>query len=280
MRTILRLVLLASAALLAPLGHAAYNCTVSSSGFSAAYDPTSGSTNITQTSFTITCTRALSDANTMNWANAANNGLHPTGFNRNRAQFGASRINYDLYRDSACAGQWRGGTANDINSTLNFGGSLTASVTVNYWGCIPAGQTGLPAGTYTDTVTMTLTYGPFNTTATGTFPVNIYTPAQCSLSTAPGNVVFNYIAFGAAANASTSYGVTCTNSLSYTMALDATSGTILGVSYTLALGASSATGTGSAQSYTISGNIAAGQAGTCASGSCSASQGRVLTVTY
>jgi len=280
MRTILRLVVLASALLAAPLVHAAYNCSVSSPGFSAAYSPTSPTTTIVQTSFTITCTRALSDANTMNWANAANNGLHPTGGNRNRAQFGASRINYDVYRDSGCAGQWRSGTANDINSTLNFGGSTTASVTVSYWGCIPAGQTGLPAGTYTDTVTMTLTYGPSNFTATGTFPVSIATPAQCSLTTAPGNVVFNYVTFGSAANASTTFGVTCTSYLPYTMALDATSGTILGVNYTLALSAGSGTGNGSQQSYTISGNIVAGQAGTCASGSCSASQGRTLTITY
>lgn len=280
MRTVLRLVLLAAALALAPLAHAVYSCSVSSPGFSAAYDPASPSTNITQTSFTITCTRSLSDANTMNWANAANNGLHPAGGGRNRAQSGASRISYDIYRDSACANQWRGGTNNDINSTLNFGGSLSASVTVSYWGCIPAGQTGLPAGTYTDTVTMTLTYGPFNTIATGTFPVSIATPAQCSLSTPPGNVVFNYTGFGAAANASTVYGVTCTTYLAYTMALDATSGTLVGVNYTLALSAPGATGNGAEQSYTISGNIAAGQSGTCATATCTASQARTLTVGY
>ncbi len=280
MRAILRFVLLAAAMLLPPLAQAAYNCTVSSPGFTAAYDPTSPSTNIVQTSFTITCTRALSDANTMNWANAANNGLHPTGGSRNRAQLGGSRISYDVYRDSACASQWRNGTSNDINATLNFGGSTTASVTVSFWACIPARQTGLPAGTYTDTVTMTLTYGPFNSTTTGAFPVSIATPAQCSLTSAPGNVVFNYVAFGGAANASTTYGVTCTSFLAYTMALDATSGTILGLNYTLGLSAGGATGSGAQQSYTISGNIAAGQSGTCASGSCSASQGRTLTLTY
>lgn len=279
MRTILRLALLCSALALAPLAHAAYNCSVSSSGFSVAYDPGSGSTNITVASFTINCTRALSDANTMNWANAANNGLHASG-NQNRAQLGTQRINYDLYRNSTCGQQWRNNAANDINGTLNFGGSLSASLTVSYWACIPAGQTGLAAGTYTDTVTMTLTYGPANFTTTGSFPVNIATPATCSLSTAPGNVVFNYVGFGAAANASTTFGVRCTSFLPYTMALDATSGTLLGVNYTLALSASSATGTGSPQTYTISGNIVAGQAGTCATASCSASQARRLTVTY
>lgn len=278
MKTILRSCLCAGLLLLPGLAAAAYNCSVTSPGFSTAYDPASASTNITTTSFTITCTRALSDANTMSWSNSANNGLFPRGGGRNRAAFGASRINYDSYKDSACGTQWRGGTT--FSGTLNFGGSTSASTTVSFWGCVPAGQTGLPAGTYTDTVTMTLTYGPFSSTATGTFGVSIATPPVCNLTTAPGNVVFNYTGFGAVANASTTYGVTCTSFLPYTMALDATSGTILGVNYTLALTAASATGSGVQQSYGINGTIAAGQAGTCAAGSCAASQARTLTITY
>ena len=127
---------------------------------------------------------------------------------------------------------------------------------------------------------MSLYYGPAFTLATGMFPVSIATPAVCNLTTAPGNLVFNYTGFGAVANASTTYAVTCTTFLTYTMALDAVSGTILGVNYTLALTAASGTGNGLAQSYGINGAIAAGQAGTCATGTCTASQGRTLTVTY
>jgi spore coat protein U-like protein len=278
MRTILRIVLSAAALAFATLGHAAYNCNVSSSGFGAAYDPTSPNTNVVQASFTITCTRAAGDPSTMTWQNQANNGTFPTGGNRNRAGFGASRISYDVYRDGGCLNQWRGGGGSSINGTLNFGGSTFASMTVSYWACIPAGQAGLPAGTYTDKVTMTLNYPGGN--ATGQFNVAINTPAQCTLSTAPGDVVFTYVTFGAAANASTTYGVTCTNFLPYTMALDATSGTVIGLSYTLGLSAAGATGSGAAQSYSINGNIAAGQAGTCATATCTASQGRTLTVSY
>ena len=279
MRNVLRSVLLLCALLGCAAAQAAYNCSITSPGFSTAYNPGAATDNVTSTYFTISCTRALSDASTMSWTATANNGLYPRGGGRNRAAFGGNRINYDVYHDSACGTQWRGG-GSSYSGTLNFGGSTSASLNVTYYGCVPSGQTGLAAGTYTDTVTMTLTYGPFGFTDTGTLAVSIATPATCNLSTAPGDVVFNYVGFGAAANASTSYGVTCTHYLPYTMALDATSGTILGVNYTLALSASSATGTGSAQSYTISGNIAAGQAGTCASGSCSASQARTLTITY
>jgi spore coat protein U-like protein len=280
MRAPLRMLLLLAAMLLAPgLASAAYNCSITSPGFATAYSPTVPTDNVTPTYFTITCTRGLGDANTMSWTAAANNGMYPRGGGRNRAAFGGNRINYDVYKDSGCGTQWRTG-GNAITGSLNFGGGTSASLNVTYYGCVPAGQTGLPAGTYTDTVTMTLTYGPFSFTDTGTFGVSITTPATCNLTNAPGNVVFNYITFGSAVNASTTYGVTCSNTLAYTMALDATSGTIIGLNYTLALSAASGTGTGAEQSYTINGSMAAAQAGTCATGSCSASQARTLTVTY
>jgi len=278
MKTLLRRCLVACLLLLPGLACAAYNCSITSPGFATAYDPTAAAENVTTTFFTVTCTRALSDANTMSWTAAVNNGSFPRGGGRNRAAFGASRINYDTNKDSACGTQWRGGTT--FTGTLNFGGSTSASTNVSFWGCVPAGQTGLPAGTYTDTVTMTLTYGPSSFTDTGTFGVSIATPATCNLTTAPGDVVLNYVGFGAVANGSTTFGVTCTNALPYTIALDATSGTIIGINYTLALTASSATGTGVQQTYGINGTAAAGQSGTCATASCSASQARTLTVSY
>ncbi|HET9469705.1 MAG TPA: spore coat protein U domain-containing protein [Usitatibacter sp.] len=277
MKTFLRGWLLALALLVPGLASAAYSCTISSGGFSSIYVATSPTTTIVQTSFTITCTRALSDATTMSYSVAADNGAHAQG-THNRAALGASLISYDLFKDSACGTQWRG--PQTISGTLNFSGSTSASVTTQFWGCITASQTGLPAGTYTDSVNLTLTYGNLNSTATTAFGVSIITNAVCNLTTAPGNVVFTYVAFGPVANASTSFGVTCTSTLPYTMALDATSGTVLGLNYTLALSAASGTGTGALQTYSINGSIAAGQPGTCATGSCAASQPRTLTITY
>ncbi len=257
---------------------AAYNCSISSPGFSAAYDPTSPTTNVTQTQLTITCTRSISDASTMDWSVRADNGLNPRGGGRNRAAFGRSRVNYDIFQDPACGTQWGGGAA--LAGTLDFSGSLSATATVDYWGCIPARQTRLRAGTYTDLVTMTLTYGPFSSIASGTLGVNIATPASCRLTTPPAALVFNYAAFGPVVNASTSYGVTCTSYLAYSMALDATSGTLLGLNYALTLPTPAASGTGVEQTFAIDGSIAAGQGGTCGAGSCSASQLRTLTVAY
>ena len=64
------------------------------------------------------------------------------------------------------------------------------------------------------------------------------------------------------------------------MSLDATSGTLIGLNYTLALSTPSSVGTGSQQTHSITGNMAAGQAGNCATGTCSASQARTLTIPY
>ncbi|HEY2627814.1 MAG TPA: spore coat protein U domain-containing protein, partial [Usitatibacter sp.] len=159
-------------------------------------------------------------------------------------------------------------------------GFTPMSTTVSYWGCIPGSQTGLAAGTYTDTVTMTLLYGGA-TNPTATFPVTVVSPASCTMTTAPGTVAFTYSAFRAtAATANTTYRVTCTNLLPYTMALDATTAVISGLQYSLALSSSGGTGTGAAQLYTITGTMPANQAGTCATASCAATQARTLTITY
>ena len=64
------------------------------------------------------------------------------------------------------------------------------------------------------------------------------------------------------------------------MALDATSGTIVGLNYTLALSQTSATGNGLVQSHSVNGSIAGGQSGTCATATCSGSETRTLTVSY
>jgi spore coat protein U-like protein len=271
--------LLAALLALAPsLANAAYSCTISSPGFVEAYDPNDRNTDVVATELTITCTRSPSDANTMSYSVQADNGLKPRGGNRNRASFGNSRMNYDLYQDGACGTQWGGNSR--LSGTIDFAGSMAATENVPYWGCIPARQRGLRAGTYTDLVTMTLTYGPRSSRANGTLPVSISSPARCQLTTSPADIVFNYTDFGPAVNTGTTYGVTCTSYLPYGMALDAASGTLLGLDYTLSLEATDATGTGAEQTFAILGNMPSGQSGTCASATCSASQSRTLTITY
>lgn len=262
---------------------AAITCSVSSNGFIAGFNV--GTQTIVQTSFTVSCTRdATSDPTSVNYSNAANNGLYPNGINNRALLSGSNYLRYDAFVDSGCATQWKG--ANTIAGSISFSGTGTVSKVHNFWGCIAAGAAVPAAGTYTDTVTMTLSYGPTpQATASGTFPVTIISPATCSINPAPGTLAFGtYVAFGSALAGSSGFGITCSKDLPYTLSVSPTGGTIAGVNYTLLLNATATTlnltGTGVQQNQSIDGSMAAGQAGTCAAGTCSATVPHTLTLTY
>ncbi len=134
-----------------------------------------------------------------------------------------------------------------------------------------------------------------------TFNVNINLTSACVITTAAGTVTFAYTA-GQTTNAtatSTTVGVTCTNTLPYSVSissagpgysvLDATTG----LSYKLTLatptiqaqsadltGATGQTGNGAQQTITIGGIMSSGQYGTCATATCSSTTTQTLTITY
>lgn len=251
---------------------AAITCNISSNGFTTGYRSTDPGTTIAAASFTIACTRASTDVTSQSYTVKVNNGLYANGINNQAASL-ANRIKYDVYTDSGCATQWKGATT--LGGTLNFGSALSASQTIPFWGCIAAGLNPAP-GTYTDTVTLLPSIG-----TNATFGVTIVTPANCTVSTALGNVNFNYVSFQTSvATASTPFTATCSKDLPYTMALDATSGTMLGLNYALTLSANSATGTGLAQTFSVDGTMPPGQVGTCSTASCTQTAKRTLTVSY
>ncbi|MEO8387724.1 spore coat protein U domain-containing protein [Polaromonas sp.] len=236
-------------------------------------------------SVSVNCTRGPTDPTTSAYTLQADNGFNPSG-NTNQAVNGngqTNRIAYELYRTAPGTGPWGGTNATDFAGTINFGGALTASATHVFYSRIAAGL-NKSAKLFTDTVTMRLRYdnGPSNVTVSPTFPVSINNQSVCLLSTPPGNIQFNYASFQvAAATASTAYAVRCTIGETYTMALDATTGTLLTLTYNLALSnPAGQTGTGFPQNFTINGTVPGGQSGTCATGTCTSTQARTLTITY
>lgn len=128
-------------------------------------------------------------------------------------------------------------------------------------------------------------------TTTGNFDVTIALTSAC-IYAKTSDVAFTYTSFQTTAQAQTTSGgftVRCTNTLPYTMALDAAGSytdEATNLAYTLALSAASATGNGLAQTYSVTGSIAANQAGNCATlgGACtnasSTNKQRTLTITY
>jgi len=115
----------------------------------------------------------------------------------------------------------------------------------------------------------------------GTFLVNITLTSACQVG-AITPVAFAYTSLGGAAVATGgNFNVTCTATLPYTFGLVAGTGgsapgtstiavtdSIVNLAYTLGTSAAGATGNASAQPFTVTGNMIAGQAGTCASGTC------------
>ena len=283
-RTCIQFLATTALLLLAANAQATISCNISSPGFTTAYNPAAGSTNITQSQFTVTCQRndTLNDPTTQAFSVEADTGT--------TARFGANTINYDLYRTSLCGTTWTTNNARRLPiptpGTMTLSGSIPTSVTVSYWGCIPAGQSR-PAGIYTDTTTMYLYSGTGNALmATATFPVAIHVSSTCNITTTPAPLVFNYVSFGPLINPTTTLGVKCTNLLPYTVAIDLpATGTLLGLNYSLVLSPASDVGSGTGggspeKIHTITGTMAAGQAGTCAVGACSATQSHTLTITY
>ncbi len=282
MKTKLMQCLAALALLLsANAAQAAISCNISSPGFIAGYIPSDPAIDISQSSYSISCSRGLdTDPTTTAYSVKVNNGLNAAG-NANQAASGANRLKYELYTDSSCATVWKNNTTIPSPAgTITMVGLTPTTVTHNFWGCIAAGLTPV-AGTYTDTVTMTPTYSAGVTGGTGTIPVTIITPATCSIASI-SNITLDYgNAFRSnPATATTSAPVTCSNTLPYTLAVSPISGVSAGINYSLSLPASG-TGTGLSQDITITATAPAGQAGTCATGTCiGVAQLHTLTVTY
>ena len=284
LRTTIR-VMGAAALCLAGKAMAAYVCSVTVTSITTVYSPTVATDNITTGSYTVSCTRLVSDPATLNYSLGADNGVHAAGA-QDRVQQGATanRYNYEPYRLTPYvnANRWQDAAATRFNGSIAFGAGLSGSDTKAFDLRVPGSQAVRPAGTYTDTVAVTLrNLAGLATLASGAFNVTVITTNSCQIETAPGNLSFSYTSFQAGiVTASTTFGARCTTGLPYTMALDVTAGTLLGLNYMLSLSAAGGTGNGLEQTYTINGSIAAGQAGTCASASCAGSQTRTLTITY
>ncbi len=269
---------------------AAFDCNggVSVTSISTVYSPSVPTPNDSTGSWTVSCTRLLADPNTVTFYLGANNGIHFGGGSR-RVQLGATanRYNYGLFRDAGHTQPWldTNNLGNRIAVTMNFGVALSATTSGAFYMRVPQDLTPTPAGTYTDTVTGNLRGHP-GANPMPVFGMTVITTNTCQIYSPPGNVNFTYTSFQvAAAAASTSFGARCTLALPYGMALDATSGTLLGLNYTLALPFPppppfNVIGTGITQTHAINGSIAGGQAGTCATAVCSGSQTRTLTISW
>ncbi len=131
------------------------SCNVSGSllNFGGAIDPLSASVPIDASStLTVQCT------NTTPYSVALDAGINAggaTSFASRAMKNGASTIGYQLYLDVGRSSVWGDGTGGSAPST---GSGTGSSQTLTIYGRLPTLGSSVVPGTYTDTVTVTITY--------------------------------------------------------------------------------------------------------------------------
>lgn len=126
-------------------------CTVSTSTVAFGTVNTISGSNVDATGgITVTCTNGSA------WTAAAGAGSG-TGatFAARKMTSGANVLTYSLYTDSARANLWGDGTTGNV---IISGTGTGAAQNVTIYGRVGAGQTSVPAGSYSDTVAVTVTY--------------------------------------------------------------------------------------------------------------------------
>lgn len=123
---------------------------------------------------------------------------------------------------------------------------------------------------------------------TDPFVVTVTLTSACKLTSAPADFSIAYTSLQTGAvSATTDFAVQCTTSLPYTMTLSGDADA-LGLTIPLSIRntgdtaaiTGSQTATGAAVSYKIRADISGGQAGTCATATCSTTVSRNLVITY
>jgi spore coat protein U-like protein len=295
----LRIALAALLCTCALQAHAAVSCALSATSVNLNYVNNQFTNANASGTITLNCTRLAGDPNNQAYWVSINFGTQ-TGTPRRVFRHGggtanADRIDVSIYKNGTTT-NWTNTGGGRVNGTLNFAAALTASVVLTYDFRAAALQNGNTAGIYDEVFTASLQLTTAGAVAaTTTFVPTISIVAQCFVgqvaagnaatgAVSPSTMTLAYTSF-AAVNQTANMGFTvhCTRNTTYTLALTPTAGTLLGLNYTLALtppGTPTITGTGLAQPYTVTGTIASGQAGTCSTGACTATQNATLTVTY
>jgi hypothetical protein len=270
---VFRLALL-SIVLMAGAANAAVTCGMSVTNVYVIYNPYGWMDTQATGSVTLTCTRTEGEPYIDYWVDI------DVPSQRLTRQNGNETLTYEILDNDY--GRWNAmynGTSGRINFT---GQSAVASASRQYVLRIPRSNWGKPAGLYSTSILLTQRFsrtGPVISVATIDPVVSILT--ECRVSRSPTPLTLHYPSFSVTAvTGRTSFDVSCTMSTPYTMSLDATSGTLLGLDYSLALNAGSGTGNALPQTYSVTATIPANQSGKCATGICSATQPRTITITY
>ena len=131
-------------------------CTISTSGFSASYDPVSANATLpadANIGVTTTCTTGLTATITLGQGANAGSGSTDAIPVRRLSNGAGGYLTYSIMTDVTHATTW-GNTAGTGQTSTGLG----VPVTLTGYARIPAGQTSAAAGAYTDTVVATVSF--------------------------------------------------------------------------------------------------------------------------
>ena len=122
------------------------------------YSPASGSDSTSTGSVTVTCQPVLvsiSQSYTLSLSSGGAGSYAPR-----KLASGAYTLRYQLYTDAARTTVWGDGSAGTTTISGSFALSVLVPVSASYvvYGQVPAAQTGVGAGSYTDTIVVTVVY--------------------------------------------------------------------------------------------------------------------------
>jgi spore coat protein U-like protein len=118
------------------------------------YSPAAGTPQQSNFTVTLSCTGGLIGGTLPPFTLALNAGSG-TIAQRTMTATGGTPLKYQIYTSAGLSTVWGDGTA--ASSTVPGGGGSSATQVITGYGLIPAGQYVTP-GSYTDTITITLTY--------------------------------------------------------------------------------------------------------------------------
>jgi spore coat protein U-like protein len=117
-------------------------------------------TTLVGSAVTSSTTVSVSCTNGSPYSIGMDNGANVSGAQR-RMKSGANYLNYGLYVDAGYVNPWTTSASNSTCTTASdcyLGTGNGSAQSINIYGQVPLVGTAPPSGTYTDTVTMTITY--------------------------------------------------------------------------------------------------------------------------
>lgn len=136
-------------------------CTASATGVAfGTYNPFGGNLDAAG-NVRVSCTGVLGLLLSADYSIALDRGTHSASFSPRQMGSGANLLNYDLYTSGSYATIWGDGTSGTgvVTGTVTLPALLGSGFTDNpVYGRIPGSQTSTAVGSYSDTITVTVTY--------------------------------------------------------------------------------------------------------------------------